>query len=155
MLLCCTARQKTSVSTICDNQVLIELISSASTFFSFAANQQTRWCRRIQMSDEVMSLSRCSDSAGLSFEYVSSLLLWCFRIFYFDVFFLVFKAFMCCNFPVCPSVPETLNLWGHIRSQVRSSGTGLHSVSASPKKEHFPKRWPHSKRFTTQSHVWV
>lgn len=32
--------------------------------------------------------------------------------------------------PVCPSVPETLNLWGQSRSQVRSSGTGLHSVSA-------------------------
>lgn len=48
-------------------------------------------------------------------------------------FFLVFKDFMCCNFPVCPSVPETLNLWGHIRSQVRSSGTGLHSVSTSLK----------------------
>lgn len=123
-------------------------------FFSFAANQQTRRCRRIQMSDEVMSLSLCSDSAALSFEYVSSLLLWCFRIFLFWCFsFLVFKAFMCCNFPVCPSVPETLNLWGHIRSQVRSSGTGLHSVSTSPKKEHFPKRWPHSKRLTSQNHV--
>lgn len=156
MLLCCTARQKTSVGTICDNRVVNWTDQFCFFFFfSFAANQQTRRCRRIQMSDEVMSLSRCSDSAALSFEYVSSPLLWCFRIFYFDGFFLTFKAFMCCNFPVCPSVPETLNLWGHIRSQVRSSGTGLHSVSTSQKKEHFPKRWPHSKRFTTpESRFW-
>lgn len=44
---------------------------------------------------------------------------------------------MCCLVPVCPSVPETLNLWGQSRSQVRSSGTGLHSVSTCWKKEHF------------------
>lgn len=37
--------------------------------------------------------------------------------------------------PVCPSVPETLNLWGQSRSQVRSSGTGLHSVSTRQKEK--------------------
>lgn len=100
-------------------------------FFSFAANQQTRRCRRIQMSDEVMSLCRSSDSAALSFECFIAAALMFQNILM--VLFLVFKAFMCCHFLVCPSVPETLNLWGHIRSQVRSSGTGLHSVSTSPR----------------------
>lgn len=46
----------------------------------------------------------------------------------------VFKPALCIfHFSVCPSVPETLNLWGQSRSQVRSSGTGLHSVSTSYK----------------------
>lgn len=80
------------------------------------------------MSDEVISLSHCSNSAVVSFNmfHLSAL---------FAVHWLIFKSSpVYLNVPVCPSVPETLNLWGQSRSQVRSSGTGLHSVSTSHRK---------------------
>lgn len=38
-------------------------------------------------------------------------------------------------FTVCLFVPETLNLWGQIRSQVRCSGTGLHALSSTKVKQ--------------------
>lgn len=100
--------------------------------FWSAANQETGRCRRIQMSDEVMSLSRCSDSAVLSFgPFHLSLGYLHISLLYISILPVYF------TFTVCPSVPETLNLWGQSRSQVRSSGTGLHSVSTSHTKEHF------------------
>lgn len=55
-------KTRINLSWLCTDYVLIELISFASNL------QQTRRCRRIQMSDEVISLSRCSDSAVLSFN---------------------------------------------------------------------------------------
>lgn len=93
---------------------------SDQSCFPSAANQETSRCRRIQMSDEVMSLSRCSHPAvppSILFISASPFL----------YFFLLDPSSF--NLSVCPSVPETLNLWGQSRSQVRSSGTGLHSVS--------------------------
>lgn len=62
--------------------------------------------------------------------------------------------------PVCPSVPETLNLWGQSRSQVRSSGTGLHSVSTRQKEKvillsEFHSWWSSSDRcFSRHCHLY-
>lgn len=86
-----------------------------------------------------MSLSRCSDNAVLSFNtFHLRVLCQGFLLLLFLSSGCVFKpSVVYFNFTVCPSVPETLNLWGQSRSQVRSSGTGLHSVSTSHKKEHF------------------
>lgn len=91
-------------------------------------NQDPGWCRRIQMSDEVMSLSRCCGSAVLSVNKFVFLNLTA-GLFLCNKWLRFHTLPVCFNFTVCPSVPETLNLWGQIRSQVRSSGTGLHSVS--------------------------
>ncbi len=44
--------------------------------------------------------------------------------------FLIPETWSCFFFTVCLFVPETLNLWGQTRSQVRSSGTGLHAPSS-------------------------
>lgn len=96
-------------------------------------------CRRIQMSDEVMSLFRCSDDAVLTFNMLlPRVLCLVFLLLFFVSNGCVLKSYVVHdNFTVCPSVPETLNLWGQSRSQVRSSGTGLHSVSTAHKKNHF------------------
>lgn len=68
---CCSAKTKRLVwgkcRQICHHYVLIELIGSAS---DLQQNQKTSRCRRIQMSDEVMSLSRCSETTALRFLFL-------------------------------------------------------------------------------------
>lgn len=87
---CCTARQKMNVDEMKTNMWLSRFNWTDHFCFCFAANQETSRCRRIQMSDEVMSLSRCSDSEVVSFKYVSSALFLC-----------AFKKKILLRLPVC------------------------------------------------------
>lgn len=109
---------------------LNELIGSASPSLSFflffffccsgPAHQQTGRCRRIQMSDEVMSLSRRCAAALWTVSNVSHLMHFIAAVRGFhsvgSVWFVVavclkpYFIWLVVISPVCPSVPETLNL---------------------------------------------
>lgn len=115
---------------ICDYHVLIELITSASV------SQQTRRPVGAAESKCQMRSCLCLGAATLQSFLLNTFHQRCFYVHFkkkqdFIKIARIETLHVCCNFPVCPSVPETLNLWGQSRSQVRSSGTGLHSVSTS------------------------
>lgn len=100
------------------------VLNSTSWFcLCLAEHQESVQCRRIQMSDEVTSLSLMPQPCRFPYDTFRHAPIYV--ILQWDEAALDSKPAL----PVCPSVPETLNLWGQSRSQVRSSGTGLHSVS--------------------------
>ncbi|KAI9532287.1 hypothetical protein NQZ68_033228 [Dissostichus eleginoides] len=86
---------------------LFSMPSMSRSRFIFTANQETSRCRRIQMSDEVMSLSRCSHPAvPPSILFISA-----------SPFFLLLGPSLSC-YQCFVEVQDSLRLcWGHILTE--------------------------------------